>query len=495
MTHQRPRATGGTTHDRPRHRSDGRTEKLRQYLDHTRSEVERCAGRTPRTDRPERRRQIDDLQFDQRIYGADLRQRAAPGPGHLRPAALSDQPPRAVAQLSGHQRLCQYERMGKPALRRAVAHRPPLCILEKHRQSARGARSHRADSRRYQPHGTARRFRGPVDLRRAARAGDRHYHRRRRRCHPAGRADRGHEPRRNRARGRADPPPDRGPHAADRRTRHERGVWTGRPDLGAGVRPDHRLGNAGRNSRQSEGQGSLSRRGGGVMLEVGDLHAYYGKSHILQGVDMHIDAGEVVSLLGRNGVGRSTTVKAIMGEVPPQGSIKFKGSDIAGLPSYRIAHLGLGYVPEHRDIFPGLTVRQNLMLGIKDTRRSGKWRLEDKPKMFPNLAARADTSAGVLSGGEKQMLTICRTLMGDPALVMIDEPTEGLAPFIVQQVGDLIAEIARRGVAILLVEQKLSIAMRISHRVYVMGHGRIVFEGTPAELRDNEAVRKEWLEV
>jgi branched-chain amino acid transport system ATP-binding protein len=232
-----------------------------------------------------------------------------------------------------------------------------------------------------------------------------------------------------------------------------------------------------------------------MMLEVRDLHAYYGKSHILQGVDMRIDAGEVVSLLGRNGVGRSTTVKAIMGEVLPQGSIKFKGTDIAGLPSYKIAHFGLGYVPEHRDIFPGLTVRQNLMLGIKDTTRAGKWRLEDMLDMFPNLAARADTAAGVLSGGEKQMLTICRTLMGDPELVMIDEPTEGLAPIIVQQVGDLLAEIARRGVAILLVEQKLSIAMQISHRVYVMGHGRMVFEGTPAELKANEAVRKEWLEV
>jgi branched-chain amino acid transport system ATP-binding protein len=232
-----------------------------------------------------------------------------------------------------------------------------------------------------------------------------------------------------------------------------------------------------------------------MMLQVADLHAYYGKSHILQGVDLHIDAGEVVSLLGRNGVGRSTTVKAIMGEVPPQGSVKFKGHDIAGLPNYRIAQLGLGYVPEHRDIFSGLTVRQNLMLGIKDTRRPGKWRLEDMLAMFPNLAARADTSAGVLSGGEKQMLTICRTLMGDPELIMIDEPTEGLAPLIVQQVGDLIAEIARRGVAILLVEQKLAIAMRISHRVYVMGHGCIVFEGTPAELKANEAMRKEWLEV
>ena len=231
------------------------------------------------------------------------------------------------------------------------------------------------------------------------------------------------------------------------------------------------------------------------MLEIAGLHAYYGKSHILQGVDMHVDAGEVVSLLGRNGVGRSTTVKAIMGEVPPRGTIRFKGRDIAGLPNYQIARLGLGYVPEHRDIFPGLTVRQNLTLGIKDTRRAGKWRLDDMLAMFPNLAARADTAAGVLSGGEKQMLTMCRTLMGDPELIMIDEPTEGLAPLIVQQVGDLIAEIARRGVAILLVEQKLSIAMRISHRVYVMGHGRIVFEGTPAELKQNLAISKEWLEV
>jgi branched-chain amino acid transport system ATP-binding protein len=231
------------------------------------------------------------------------------------------------------------------------------------------------------------------------------------------------------------------------------------------------------------------------MLEVKDLHAYYGKSHILQGVDLNIAAGEVVSLLGRNGVGRSTTVKAIMGEVPPQGSIRFKGQDIAGLASYKIAHRGLGYVPEHRDIFPGLTVRQNLLLGVKDVRRPGKWRLEAMLEMFPNLAARADTPAGVLSGGEKQMLTICRTLMGDPELIMIDEPTEGLAPLIVQQVGDLIARIAEAGVAILLVEQKLSIALRISHRVYIMGHGRIVFEGTPADLKRNTAVQKEWLEV
>src|SRR5437763_13272233 len=179
---------------------------------------------------------------------------------------------------------------------------------------------------------------------------------------------------------------------------------------------------------------------------------------------MHIDKGEVVSLLGRNGVGRSSTVKAVMGEVLPDGTILFKGGNIAGLPSYKIAHLGLGYVPEHRDIFPGLTVRQNLTLGIKDPSKPGKWRLEDMLQMFPNLAARADTAAGVMSGGEKQMLTICRTLMGDPELVMIDEPTAGLAPIIVQQVGALIAATARRGVAILPVAPERSLAMSISPR-------------------------------
>jgi branched-chain amino acid transport system ATP-binding protein len=231
------------------------------------------------------------------------------------------------------------------------------------------------------------------------------------------------------------------------------------------------------------------------MLQVRDLNAYYGKSHILQGVNLDVSAGEIVSLLGRNGVGRSTTVKAIMGEVAPIGVVRFKGRDIAGLPSYRIARLGLGYVPENRDIFPSLTVRENLMLGRKHGNSNARWRLEDMLDMFPNLNARADMTAGFLSGGEKQMLTICRTLMGNPELIMIDEPTEGLAPLIVKQVGELIGEIARRGLAILLVEQKLSIALDISSRVYVMGHGRMVFEGTPAELKSNESVRRGWLEV
>ncbi len=231
------------------------------------------------------------------------------------------------------------------------------------------------------------------------------------------------------------------------------------------------------------------------MLEVTDLNAFYGKSHILQGVSFTVGDSEIVSLLGRNGVGRSTTIKAIMGDVPPEGSIRFKGEEIAGLKAHEIAHRGLGYVPENRDIFPTLTVRENLILGMKKSRQSGRWSAEDMFEMFPNLRERADNPGGVLSGGEQQMLTMCRTLMGDPDLVMIDEPTEGLAPKLVEQVGRLLEEIAARGISILLVEQKLTIALKIAHRVLVMGHGKIVFEGTPDDLRANEQIRKEWLEV
>ena len=231
------------------------------------------------------------------------------------------------------------------------------------------------------------------------------------------------------------------------------------------------------------------------LLEVVDLHAYYSKSHILHGVNLRVGQGEIVSLLGRNGVGRSTTIKAIMGAVPPIGSIRFKGDEIAGLKPHETARRGLGYVPETRDIFPALTVRQNLMLGEKSRRAGGRWAMQDMFRMFPQLEARAETPGGVLSGGEQQMLTICRTLMGDPDLVMIDEPTEGLSPKMVERVGVLLAEIAERGIAILLVEQKLTIALKISERLYVMGHGKIVFEGTPAELEGSAATRKEWLEV
>ncbi|MDP1931252.1 MAG: ABC transporter ATP-binding protein [Gammaproteobacteria bacterium] len=231
------------------------------------------------------------------------------------------------------------------------------------------------------------------------------------------------------------------------------------------------------------------------MLEVSDLNAWYGKSHILRGVNFHVKEGEIVSLLGRNGVGRSTTVKTIMGEVEPKGSILFKGKQIAGKKSYEIAQLGIGCVPENRDIFPGLTVRQNLLLGMKSRKGSSRWNMEEMFRMFPNLGERADVHGGVLSGGEQQMLCMCRTLMGDPELIMIDEPTEGLAPKVVEQVGLLLQEIASRGVSILLVEQKLTIAMRISHRLYVMGHGQIVYEGTPASLLQADEVRREWLEV
>jgi branched-chain amino acid transport system ATP-binding protein len=232
-----------------------------------------------------------------------------------------------------------------------------------------------------------------------------------------------------------------------------------------------------------------------MMLEVRDLHAFYGQSHILHGIELDVDEGEIVSLLGRNGVGRSTTCKAIMGLVPPHGVVRYRGRNIARLRTDLIARAGVGYVPEDRQIFATLTVRQNLELGLKRAGRFGRWNYEDVYQLFPNLRERQANAAGVLSGGEQQMLAMCRTLMGDPDLILIDEPTEGLAPMLVTQVATLLDEIARRGVAILLVEQKLTIALRISHRLYVMGHGRIVFHGTPADLQANAGVRQEWLEV
>jgi len=231
------------------------------------------------------------------------------------------------------------------------------------------------------------------------------------------------------------------------------------------------------------------------MLEVDGLHAWYGKSHILQGVSLAVGEGEIVSLLGRNGAGRSTTIKAIMGEVRAVGAIVFKGERIDGRKPHEIARMGLGYVPEDRAIFPALTVRENLLLGMKSVRQAGRWSQEDMYALFPILRERADAPGGVLSGGEQQMLTICRTLMGDPDLIMVDEPTEGLAPKMVDLVRELLENVARRGIAILLIEQKLTIALAISRRLYVMGHGRIVFEGTPQDLRADDSVRREWLEV
>ena len=231
------------------------------------------------------------------------------------------------------------------------------------------------------------------------------------------------------------------------------------------------------------------------MLEVKELHAYYGNSHILQGVNLKVDEGEIVSLLGRNGVGRSTTCKTIMGLVPPHGSIKYNGEEIAGLKPHLIARQGIGFVPENRWIFPGLTVQQNLELGLKGRGDKGRWTFKDVFRLFPKLGERSNVNGGLISGGEQQMLTICRTLMGDPDFIMIDEPTEGLAPKLVEQVGILIEEIAQRGISVLLVEQKLNIALKISKRIYIMGHGKIVYEGTPEDLKTDESIRKEWLEV
>ena len=231
------------------------------------------------------------------------------------------------------------------------------------------------------------------------------------------------------------------------------------------------------------------------MLKLNDIHAYYGKSHVLHGVSFEVGKGEIVALLGRNGSGRSTTAKAIMGLVHAEGGLLWKGQDILRKKAYEVAHLGIGYVPENRDIFPKLTVHQNLLLGQKGAGKSSRWNFEDMYAMFPRLKERQHTEAGVLSGGEQQMLTLCRTLMGDPDLIIIDEPTEGLAPKIVELVGEYLKRLKDRGISVLLIEQKLTIAMHISDRALVMGHGTIVFDGTPDSLRADAGTRKEWLEV
>jgi branched-chain amino acid transport system ATP-binding protein len=231
------------------------------------------------------------------------------------------------------------------------------------------------------------------------------------------------------------------------------------------------------------------------MLKLHDVHAYYGKSHVLHGVNFEVRDGEIVALLGRNGSGRSTTIKTIMGQVDATGSIAWRGQEMLGRKAFQIAQAGIGYVPENRDIFPKLTVHQNLMLGRKGATQRGRWGFDDMYQLFPRLKERQHNEAGVLSGGEQQMLTLCRTLMGDPELIMIDEPTEGLAPKLVELVAQYLRELKCRGVSVLLVEQKLTIALEVADRVLVMGHGQIVFSGTPAELRANATIRKEWLEV
>jgi branched-chain amino acid transport system ATP-binding protein len=231
------------------------------------------------------------------------------------------------------------------------------------------------------------------------------------------------------------------------------------------------------------------------MLEVENLHAHYGKSHVLHGVNFTVGEGEVVSLLGRNGSGRSTTAKAIMGLVQAKGTVRWRGQPLLGKPPHEIARLGVGYVPENKDVFPRLTVHQNLMLGQKGSATRTRWDFDDMYALFPRLRERQHVPAGVLSGGEQQMLTLCRTLMGDPALMLIDEPTEGLAPQVVEQVAAFLLTLKTERMSMVLIDQKLSFALAISDRILVMGHGEVVFNGSPQAFDQHPEIRREWLEL
>jgi branched-chain amino acid transport system ATP-binding protein len=237
-----------------------------------------------------------------------------------------------------------------------------------------------------------------------------------------------------------------------------------------------------------------------MILALKDLNTFYEKSHILQGISMGVDEGEVVGLLGRNGVGKSTTLKSISGVAPPRsGSILFKKNELKGMKPHQITRLGVGYVPEERRIFPNLTVRQNLLLAIQPrsakTNVKASWNIDKAYNLFPQLKKRDTSKGGNLSGGEQQMLTIVRTLMGNPELLLLDEPTEGLAPMLVEAVSNVIREIHEAGVSILLVEQGLEIILDLTSRAYVMSKGQIVFDGTSEELADNREVREKYLEV
>jgi branched-chain amino acid transport system ATP-binding protein len=235
-----------------------------------------------------------------------------------------------------------------------------------------------------------------------------------------------------------------------------------------------------------------------MLLEIKELNTYYEESHILQGVSLNVDHGEIVCLLGRNGVGKSTTLKSIIGLVEPRsGEVFFKGRNIAGMPPYTIAKLGVGYVPEERRIFPTLTVRENLLMGTKPGQKGNGdgWTVEKVYQYFPALQARDKQKGGHLSGGEQQMLTIARTLMGNPEVLLIDEPTEGLGPLIVETVEKVIMDIHRQSIPILLVEQNMRVALRLAGRIYVISKGTIVFQGTCQELKDAHEIREKYLEV
>jgi branched-chain amino acid transport system ATP-binding protein len=236
------------------------------------------------------------------------------------------------------------------------------------------------------------------------------------------------------------------------------------------------------------------------LLEVRNIHSYYGKSHILHGVSLDLKEGELVCLLGRNGVGKSTTLKSIMGVVQPkQGSIRFGEKELVGREPYEIARLGIGYVPEDRRIFRSLTVHENLLMGIKGGKQEkadqGAWTIEKVYSLFPRLEERRNNVGGNLSGGEQQMLTVVRTLMGNPRVILIDEPTEGLAPLIVKDVLEMLSTVRKSGVTVLMVEQNFKAAIKIADRFYIMSKGQIAFEGDTAALLAAEEVRKNYLEV
>ena len=232
------------------------------------------------------------------------------------------------------------------------------------------------------------------------------------------------------------------------------------------------------------------------MLELRDIHTYYGDSYILQGVSLRVEAGQVVSLLGRNGAGKTTTINTIVGFVSPRrGQILFKGQDITHRPSYVIASMGMGLVPQGRRLFPDLTVLENITLAARSSNGHPQWTLERIYELFPVLKARAHHNARQLSGGEQQMVAIARALMTNPDLLLMDEPSEGLAPLLVREIGRVLLELKAQGLSILLVEQNLPLATRVADWAYVMNKGRIVFEGTPAELLANEEVKTKYLGV
>jgi branched-chain amino acid transport system ATP-binding protein len=236
------------------------------------------------------------------------------------------------------------------------------------------------------------------------------------------------------------------------------------------------------------------------MIEVKDIHSYYGKSHILHGVSLELKKGELACLLGRNGVGKSTTLKSIMGIVrPTHGSIRFDGQELVGSQPYQVARLGVGYVPEDRRIFKSLTVHENLLMGTQKAKNSGSaekaWTIERIYEIFPNLRERRGNKGSHLSGGEQQMLTVARTLMGNPKLILVDEPTEGLAPLIVKDVLEMLSAVRKSGVTVLMVEQNFKAAIKVADRFYIMAKGQMVFEGDAAALLAAEDVRKNYLEV